>query len=68
MTKFVVRAITGGTGVTLAVSGKSAQVALDRAKASKLWRKASAFLVFERSTGNVVLTGTNHPGRYNPTA
>jgi hypothetical protein len=64
-TRYIVRAVTNGTGVNLAVSGRSPQVALDKARASRLGRKASAFLVFERASGTVVASGINFPGRHN---
>lgn len=57
MSKYIVRAFANGTKIDLAPSARNPQTALDRAMNSRIAQAADAFLVYERSTNSVVLTG-----------
>lgn len=59
MTRYVVQCVFGGTKTSIPASGHNPHVAVDKAKKSKIGRRASAFVVFERKTGNVVHAAVN---------
>lgn len=59
MTKYIVRCITSGTGVNLAVSARNPHVAVDKAFRNRLGRKAACYVVVERKSGNPVHTAVN---------
>lgn len=56
MSKFIVRAITGGTGVNLQMNGRNPQAALARARKHRYAKTACIFMVFDRVTGFLLLT------------
>jgi hypothetical protein len=57
-TRFIVHAISGGTGIKLTVSGWNPSVALARAQTHELAKTAEVFICTERATGLVVGTST----------
>ena len=57
--KYIVRCVTSGTGVNLAVSARNAHVAVDKAFRNKLGRNAACYVVHERKSGAVVHTAIN---------
>lgn len=59
MSKFIVRCVVGGTGITLAPPARNPYVAVDKAMRDPIGRKASCFVVFERKTGTQVYVAVN---------
>lgn len=58
MTKYIVTAFVGNGKIDLAAPGRNPQRAVHNAQRDSVGRRASAFIVYERKTKNVVFATT----------